>query len=155
MAIYEYVITEGTCDECPGRFEAMQRMSDPALTECPKCHKPARRLISRVAIHLPLTKSKLKETGMTRLVRRDHGVYEVEGADSGLLDMSHEMDSLDDTDDDDGVTTLDFTEEMGLGSADDSSDSSTEDELHPKQKKGKKPAQLPLYDMIHGEYCEH
>ena len=53
MAIYEYVITEGTCDECPGRFEAMQRMSDPVLTDCPACNESElQRLVSAAAFRL-------------------------------------------------------------------------------------------------------
>ena len=45
MAIYEYVCTN---EECEHEWEAEQRMSDDALTECPECGKEtAKRLISR------------------------------------------------------------------------------------------------------------
>ncbi|WP_455385684.1 FmdB family zinc ribbon protein [Acidihalobacter prosperus] len=36
MPIYEY-----RCESCGHELEAMQRMSDAALTDCPACGKPA------------------------------------------------------------------------------------------------------------------
>jgi len=36
MPIYEY-----QCDECHHELEALQKMSDPALVDCPKCLQPA------------------------------------------------------------------------------------------------------------------
>jgi putative FmdB family regulatory protein len=36
MPIYEY-----RCDDCDHQFEALQKMSDDALTDCPKCNQPA------------------------------------------------------------------------------------------------------------------
>jgi len=48
MPIYEY-----ECDECGHKLEALQRMSDDPLKECPKCKAPAlRKLISAVAFKL-------------------------------------------------------------------------------------------------------
>jgi len=35
MPIYEY-----TCASCGHEFEAMQKMSDPPLVDCPECGKP-------------------------------------------------------------------------------------------------------------------
>ena len=35
MPIYEY-----RCQACSHEFESIQKMSDCALTDCPKCHKP-------------------------------------------------------------------------------------------------------------------
>lgn len=35
MPIYEYA-----CQSCGHDMEALQKMSDPALTECPACHQP-------------------------------------------------------------------------------------------------------------------
>lgn len=35
MPIYEYV-----CQSCGHDLEAMQKLSDPPLTQCPKCGKP-------------------------------------------------------------------------------------------------------------------
>lgn len=36
MPIYEY-----RCESCGHDVEAMQKLSDAALTDCPACHKPA------------------------------------------------------------------------------------------------------------------
>ena len=36
MPIYEY-----RCEECGHELEALQKMSDEPLTECPECRKPA------------------------------------------------------------------------------------------------------------------
>ena len=36
MPIYEY-----RCESCGHQLEAMQKMSDPLLTECPQCHAEA------------------------------------------------------------------------------------------------------------------
>ncbi|MFM1892295.1 MAG: hypothetical protein RLZ44_1372 [Pseudomonadota bacterium] len=35
MPFYEY-----RCQACGHELEAMQKMSDPALTDCPACHEP-------------------------------------------------------------------------------------------------------------------
>lgn len=48
MPIYEY-----QCRRCAHQFETMQRMSEPALTECPECGVDSlRKLISPVAFRL-------------------------------------------------------------------------------------------------------
>jgi putative FmdB family regulatory protein len=48
MPIYEYL-----CEECGQRHEALQRLSDSPLTECPECDRPAlRKLISAAAFRL-------------------------------------------------------------------------------------------------------
>jgi len=36
MPIYEY-----TCEVCGHQLEALQKLSDPLLTDCPQCGKPA------------------------------------------------------------------------------------------------------------------
>jgi len=36
MPIYQY-----RCTDCGHQMEALQKMSDPKLTDCPKCHAPA------------------------------------------------------------------------------------------------------------------
>ena len=42
MPTYEYA-----CEACENTWEAEQRITEPALTDCPKCNEPkARRLIS-------------------------------------------------------------------------------------------------------------
>ena len=44
MPLYEYL-----CPDC-GRFERMQKFSDPVLTACPTCEKPVEKLPSAPAI---------------------------------------------------------------------------------------------------------
>ncbi len=48
MPIYEY-----QCTECGHELEKLQKMSDPALSECPECTKPAlKKLVSAAGFHL-------------------------------------------------------------------------------------------------------
>ena len=48
MPIYEYL-----CSNCEHEFEAIQKMSDEALTDCPRCHQPQlRKLISAAGFRL-------------------------------------------------------------------------------------------------------
>lgn len=48
MPIYEY-----RCEACGHELEAMQKMSDAALTECPECAKPAlKKMISAAGFRL-------------------------------------------------------------------------------------------------------
>jgi putative FmdB family regulatory protein len=48
MPIYEY-----RCDECGHELEAIQKMSDEPLTECPECGKPAlKKMVSAAGFRL-------------------------------------------------------------------------------------------------------
>ena len=48
MPIYEY-----QCQACEHEFEALQKMSDDKLTDCPACHKPElKKLISAAGFRL-------------------------------------------------------------------------------------------------------
>ncbi len=48
MPIYEY-----RCEVCGHKLESLQKMSDPALTDCPKCGKPdLKKLISASGFRL-------------------------------------------------------------------------------------------------------
>jgi putative FmdB family regulatory protein len=47
MPIYEY-----ECQTCNKITEAMQKFSDPPLTECPCCNGQLRKMISHSAFHL-------------------------------------------------------------------------------------------------------
>ncbi len=142
MPIYEYELIEGTCSDCPGRFEARQWMKDKSLTECPKCHKPVRRLISRVSIRKVKGTSKLKELGMTRLVRRDKGVYEIEGADSGVLDLSKEAEAMESKLNE--PDRYDITPDMTTS---DSNESSIGKEAPLKKSSRTKIEVIPFYDL--------
>ncbi len=51
MPIYEY-----RCDACGHRLEALQKMTDDALTDCPACQQPAlSKLISAAGIRLSVS----------------------------------------------------------------------------------------------------
>ena len=75
MPIYEYEHTGGPCElgKC---FEIKQSIKEEALTRCPECKGPVKKLLSRVSLATPKTDSELKDLGFTKLVRRDSGVYE-------------------------------------------------------------------------------
>lgn len=45
MPTYEY-----QCRECEDRFERFQKMTDPAVTECPSCGGPVRKMMHPPAI---------------------------------------------------------------------------------------------------------
>ncbi len=48
MPIYEY-----TCESCGHNLEAIQKMSDPVLKDCPECGRPAlKKLISAAGFRL-------------------------------------------------------------------------------------------------------
>lgn len=48
MPIYEYA-----CDNCGNKLEAIQKMSDDSLKECPECGQPAlRKLVSAAGFRL-------------------------------------------------------------------------------------------------------
>ena len=76
MPVYEYRHEGGACSEYGDTFEIVQNMSDPPLLFCPACGKEVRRLISLINVSAPITDSRYKELGFTKLVRRDAGVYE-------------------------------------------------------------------------------
>ncbi len=48
MPIYEY-----RCDACGHELEALQKLSDAPLTDCPECHKPSlKKLLSAAGFRL-------------------------------------------------------------------------------------------------------
>lgn len=47
MPIYEY-----ECTQCGHSEEFMQKISDPPITECPKCHGKMKKLMSMNTFHL-------------------------------------------------------------------------------------------------------
>ena len=75
MPLYEYEHTAEPC-ELGKVFEHVQMMSSPALTACPQCGAPVKRLISRTYVSSPKGDSDLKSRGFSKLVKRDDGVYE-------------------------------------------------------------------------------
>lgn len=75
MPTYEYEHLKGTC-KLGKVFEYDQRISADPLAACPECGKPVKRLISAPIIRSPKTNAEVRDTGFTKLVRRDSGVYE-------------------------------------------------------------------------------
>lgn len=75
MPVYEYEHIGEGCGIGRG-FEVEQPIKDEALTACPECGRPVKRMISRVFVNTPKTDSELKSMGFTKLVKRDSGVYE-------------------------------------------------------------------------------
>ena len=75
MPVYEYEHTRRSC-RLGTLFEVQQSIHDPALTTCPECGGPIKKLISRSNISTPRTNAELKDLGFTKLVKRDDGVYE-------------------------------------------------------------------------------
>ena len=51
MPIYEY-----RCESCGHQLEALQKMNDPALTDCPECKQAALKKIISAAGFRPCTK---------------------------------------------------------------------------------------------------
>ncbi len=47
MPIYEY-----KCLKCKHKFEAMQKFSESAISQCPNCGGPVKKLISHSSFHL-------------------------------------------------------------------------------------------------------
>jgi len=80
MPIYEYAATASGCAHCTGHFDVLQKLDDPALTQCPECGAPVERLISAPAFAMGNTHT-LKEShaakhGFTQYRRAGGGVYE-------------------------------------------------------------------------------
>jgi putative FmdB family regulatory protein len=75
MPLYEYEHIDKEC-RLGKIFEVQHPMSDKALTICPECRGPIKKIISKINISAPKTNSELKDLGFTKLVKRDDGVYE-------------------------------------------------------------------------------
>jgi putative FmdB family regulatory protein len=79
MPLYEYAPKSGRCAKCRGRFEVVQRISEPKLAKCPRCGKAVVRLVSAAAVHgkySTRSDSKLKDLGLTKYVKTSDGSYE-------------------------------------------------------------------------------
>lgn len=79
MPIYEYELCDGTCAICGGKFTLRRPLSAPALTKCPLCKKPVRRVFSSFntpQLTKPLSLSDAKKAGFTVLKRLGKGEYE-------------------------------------------------------------------------------
>jgi len=80
MPIYEYAPRTEGCAYCKAHFDVLQKLREPALTECPRCGAPVARVISAPAVaagqsHL-LNESHVAKHGFTQYRRAGKGVYE-------------------------------------------------------------------------------
>ena len=78
MPLYDYAPKSGRCAKCRGRFEVVQKLSEPKLKKCPLCAKPVERLVSAAAVHgkySTRSDSKLKDLGLTKYVKTSDGSY--------------------------------------------------------------------------------
>jgi len=80
MPLYTYTAKtkDGSCRYCKKGFEVLQKIGDKALTECPKCGKQIKRLLSTFS--MPESKNNLdsraKAKGFHKLKKVDTGKYE-------------------------------------------------------------------------------
>ena len=86
MPLYDYAPKSGKCAQCRGRFEVVQRISEPKLKKCPQCGKAVERLVSAAAVHgkySTKSDSKLKDLGLTKYVKTSDGSYARTVGDAG------------------------------------------------------------------------
>ena len=79
MPLYEYELCEGDCAVCGGRFTLMRPLRAKALTHCPACKKPVRKVITTFNTPTklkPVSVSDAKKAGFTVLKRLGKGEYE-------------------------------------------------------------------------------
>ena len=81
MPIYQYIAEdpEKGCLRCRRGFELQRPLSRPALTHCPLCKSPVKKVISQIntpRISKPTSISDAKSAGFTVLEKRCDGSYE-------------------------------------------------------------------------------
>ena len=81
MPTYSYIAEnpEEGCTSCRKGFDLRRPISRPALTHCPLCKKPVRKLVSAFStpkVTKPLSISDAKSAGFTILEKRCNGNYE-------------------------------------------------------------------------------
>lgn len=75
MPIYEYEHYDSPCEQ--GRvIEVRQSVDDIPLIACPYCSGSVRKIMSLNFVNTPKTDTELRDSGFTKLVKRDDGVYE-------------------------------------------------------------------------------
>ena len=77
MPTYAYRATdlEKSCGHCGPGFEVIQRMTEPALTQCPRCKNPVSRLLFAPAVVIkgsPLTETDRKIKGYEKEGKWSH-----------------------------------------------------------------------------------
>ncbi|HDS30214.1 MAG TPA: zinc ribbon domain-containing protein [Firmicutes bacterium] len=81
MPVYVYEHVGKPAKGCSKRFEIHQDFGSEHLAKCPKCGRKVQRIITTANFTIDhLSHTALKEKGFSKLVRRDKGTYEIEGA---------------------------------------------------------------------------
>ncbi len=80
MPIYEYRTRGEGCETCRSGFEAMQKISDPRISDCPDCGAPVERVMSAAAFNTRtnstvLSRDNLAKNGFTRYDKAGDGAY--------------------------------------------------------------------------------
>lgn len=79
--VYESINKNNSCKFCAGGFEIEQGIKEPALTKCPECGAPVRRIITGVNISTAtstktlLSDKNIKKHGFTKLVNEGNGKF--------------------------------------------------------------------------------
>ncbi len=80
MPIFEYEHDSEPCKTCQGKFEVVQRMADPPLTQCPACGQPCHRILSTFLVGGKekeiLSPKNLTAHGFTQYKKKGKGYYE-------------------------------------------------------------------------------
>ena len=81
MPTYHYIAEnpEEGCPRCRKGFDLRRPVSRPALSQCPLCKKPVRKVLSKFntpKVSKPLSVSDAKKAGFTVLKRVNKGEYE-------------------------------------------------------------------------------
>jgi putative FmdB family regulatory protein len=85
MPVYLYERVDGTCDECPGRFEKLQKLDEEPYWLCPRCYHPVKRVPASFAIgkdsgspgnDRQVTAEQAAAGGFSQYRRLEKGVYE-------------------------------------------------------------------------------
>ncbi len=81
MPVYVYEHMNKPGKGCKKEIEVHQEFGSEHFSKCPKCGRKVKRIITTANFTIDhLSSSSLKEKGFSKLVRKDKGVYEVEGA---------------------------------------------------------------------------
>jgi putative FmdB family regulatory protein len=83
MPTYEYEHIDQEKLTCEDPFEAIQSMSEDALTKCPKCGMPVRKLISKPSFIMAtnLSPESTASKGFTTYRKTGMGTYEKAGGE--------------------------------------------------------------------------
>ena len=83
MPIYEYEHIDEKHPGCVEVVEVIQPMSDDALSACPECGKPVKRVISRASfiMGINLSPESTSKQGFTTYRKSDKGTYEKAGGE--------------------------------------------------------------------------